>query len=145
MQTAPQPSEIPVAIPARPPAADGTPGTPGIPAPKHGGWWGTIEDQFALRQLISEYLTPVETNNFWYALGGVLAIALTCEVLTGILLTLAYLPDAGQAYNVSRTLIGTAGWSVIINFHYWNAFLIFGLVMIHMVRVLLTGGYRGGK
>jgi len=75
----------------------------------------------------------------------VLAIALACEVLTGILLTLAYLPDAGQAYNVSRTLIGTAGWSVIINFHYWNAFLIFGLVMIHMVRVFLTGGYRGGK
>ncbi len=40
-----------------------------------GGLWSRIEDQFALRQLIEEYLIPVETNTLWYALGGVLVIA----------------------------------------------------------------------
>jgi quinol-cytochrome oxidoreductase complex cytochrome b subunit len=132
--------------PQPPPAGAGAKGATGeAPAPARRGWWATVEDQFALRQLIEEYLVPVEVNNVWYALGGVLAIALAFEVLTGMLLALAYNPDAGQAYAVSRTLIQSPGWSVAINFHYWNAFLIFALVMIHMLRVFVSGAYRGGK
>jgi quinol-cytochrome oxidoreductase complex cytochrome b subunit len=34
---------------------------------------------------------------------------------------------------------------VIINFHFWNSFVIFTLVMIHMLRVFVTGAYRGSK
>jgi len=33
----------------------------------------------------------------------------------------------------------------VLNFHYWNAYLIFAPVMIHMLRVFFTGGYRGGR
>ena len=102
-----------------------------------------VEDQFALRQLIQEYLIPVETNTIWYTLGGVLAMALGLEILTGILLSLVYAPDAGRAYQITTGLMQTPGWSVVINFHYWNAYVIFALVMIHMLRVFVTGGYRG--
>jgi quinol-cytochrome oxidoreductase complex cytochrome b subunit len=105
--------------------------------------WNKVEDQFALRQLIEEYLIPVETNTLWYTLGGVLMISLVLEILTGVLLSFAYAPDAGRAYAITKSLMQTAGWSVIINFHYWTAFVIFALVMLHMVRVFLTGGYRG--
>lgn len=105
----------------------------------------TIEDQLALGQLIREYLIPVETNNFWYTLGGVLAIALGFEVFTGILLTFAYTPDAGKAYEITSRLMTMPIWSVIINFHFWAAYVIFALVMVHMVRVFVTGGYRHGK
>ncbi len=118
---------------------------PGTAPARPGGWWQSVEDQFALRQLIEEYLIPAETNNLWYTLGGVLAIALGLEALTGILLAFAYNPDAGQAYDITRTLMQTPVWSVVINFHYWNSFVIFGLVMLHMVRVFLTGAYRGPK
>ncbi len=116
-----------------------------VAAPHHDGFWGVIEDQFALRQLISEYLIPKETNNFWYTLGGVLAIALVLEFVTGFLLSFAYSPDAGQAYDVTKMLIQTRVWSVVINFHFWNSFVIFALVMIHMLRVFVTGAYRGSK
>jgi quinol-cytochrome oxidoreductase complex cytochrome b subunit len=109
------------------------------------GWLGWFEDQLALRSLIDEYLIPVETNNFWYTLGGVLAIALGLEVLTGFLLSILYEPDAGKAYAITSSLLNTPVWSVIINFHFWSAYLIFGLVMVHMVRVFVTGGYRRGK
>ncbi|HEY3002930.1 MAG TPA: cytochrome b N-terminal domain-containing protein [Kribbellaceae bacterium] len=102
-----------------------------------------VEDQFALRQLISEYLVPIETNVVWYTLGGVLMLALAVEIATGVLLSLVYDADAGRAYGVTRDLIAAPGWSVVINFHYWNSFLIFGLVMVHMMRVFVTGGYRG--
>lgn len=112
-------------------------GRPGIRA--------RFEDQFAIGQLMRDYLIPVETNNLWYTLGGVLAIALVLEVVTGVLLSLVYQPDAGKAFGITQHLIATPGWSVVINFHYYNAYLIFGLVMIHMMRVFISGGYRRGK
>jgi quinol-cytochrome oxidoreductase complex cytochrome b subunit len=113
------------------------------PAPA--GWWGKLTDQFGFRQMVSDYLIPVETNSIWYLLGGVLAIMLALEILTGFLLSLVYVPDAGLAYQNVAGLLKQAGWGTIISFHYYNAYLIFALVMIHMVRVFITGGYRRGK
>jgi menaquinol-cytochrome c reductase cytochrome b subunit len=95
--------------------------------------------------MISEYMIPVETNTFWYTLGGVLAIALVLEIISGMVLALRYLPDAGQAYQITTKLLGEGGWSVALNFHYWTSYVIFGLVMIHMLRVFFSGGYRGPK
>jgi quinol-cytochrome oxidoreductase complex cytochrome b subunit len=34
---------------------------------------------------------------------------------------------------------------LILNFHYYNAYLIFTLIMIHKLRVFIIGGYRRGK
>jgi quinol-cytochrome oxidoreductase complex cytochrome b subunit len=104
-----------------------------------------LEDQFGFRQLVREYLIPVESNSIWYLLGGVLAIALGLEIGTGFLISLVYVPDAGKAYANVAHLLQTPVWSQIINFHFYNAFLIFALVMIHMLRVFISGGYRGGK
>jgi quinol-cytochrome oxidoreductase complex cytochrome b subunit len=43
-------------------------------------------------------MIPVETNTIWYTLGGVLAISLLLEIVTGMALAMRYIPDAGQAY-----------------------------------------------
>jgi quinol-cytochrome oxidoreductase complex cytochrome b subunit len=115
------------------------------PAGTRDSWWGKLSDQFGFRQMVSDYLIPVETNSIWYLLGGVLAIALALEIGTGFLLTTVYKPDAGLAYQDVSGLLQTFGWATIVNFHYYNAYLIFALVMIHMVRVFITGGYRRGK
>lgn len=104
-----------------------------------------IKEQLGLRGIISEYLIPVETNTIWYVLGGVLAIALVLEVLSGMILALRYIPDAGRAYQITSQLLREGGWSAVLNFHYWTSYLIFALVMIHMLRVFLSGGYRRGK
>ena len=109
-----------------------------------------LGDQFALGPLIRDYVIPVETNNIWYALGGVLAISLALEVLTGLLLSLNYTPDAGRAYDIaeggSHAFLESPGLApIVLNFHYWNAFVVFGLVMVHMMRVFISGGYRHGK
>ena len=76
-----------VKSPSPAPTTDGSGGPSSVvesPSRGHPGFWGVIEDQFALRQLISEYLIPIETNVIWYTLGGVLAIGLALEILTGI-------------------------------------------------------------
>jgi quinol-cytochrome oxidoreductase complex cytochrome b subunit len=118
---------------------------PSTEAPSHVGLEGRVEEQLGIRSLIREYLIPVETNSIWYLLGGVLAISLVLEIFTGMLLTFVYVPDAGKAYDITKSLINSPGWHVVLNFHYWNAFLIFALVLIHMLRVFITGGYRRGK
>jgi quinol-cytochrome oxidoreductase complex cytochrome b subunit len=107
--------------------------------------WATLSDQFGFRQLISDYLIPVESNSIWYLLGGVLAISLAVEIGTGFLLALVYVPDAAKAFDITKHLLNTSIWSTVLNFHFYNSFLIFGLVMVHMVRVFITGGYRRGK
>jgi cytochrome b6 len=117
----------------------------GSSTPAREGFLARLENQFGLRQLLADYLIPVETNSIWYLLGGVLAITLVLEILTGFLLSLVYTPDAGQAYGITQHLLATPGWSIVINFHFYASYLIFGLVMIHMVRVFITGGYRRGK
>lgn len=120
-----------------PPAAQ----APGAPR----GVWAKLSDQFGFRQLVSDYLIPVESNSIWYLLGGVLAISLAVEIGTGFLLALVYVPDAAKAFDITKHLLATSVWSTVLNFHFYNSFLIFGLVMIHMVRVFITGGYRRGK
>jgi menaquinol-cytochrome c reductase cytochrome b subunit len=104
-----------------------------------------VKEQLGLRGIISEYMIPVETSTVWYVLGGVLAIALVLEILTGMILALRYIPDAGRAYDITSQLLRETGWSWDLNFHYWNSYVIFALVMIHMLRVFLSGGYRRGK
>src|SRR5512132_593147 len=104
-----------------------------------------VKEQLGLRGMISEYMIPVETDTFWYTLGGVLAISLGLEIVTGMVLALRYIPDAGQAYQITSKLLDEGGWSVLLNFHYYTAYLIFALVLIHMMRVFISGGYRGAK
>jgi quinol-cytochrome oxidoreductase complex cytochrome b subunit len=118
-------------------------------APPTGTAWrrafGGVREQLGLRGMISEYMVPVEVNTFWYTLGGVLAILLVLEIATGMLLALRYIPDAGQAYQITSKLLGEGGWSVALNFHYWTSYVIFALVLIHMLRVFFSGGYRGPR
>jgi quinol-cytochrome oxidoreductase complex cytochrome b subunit len=123
------------------------PASPGSasPTPARRGFGSTLADQFGVRQMLAEYLIPVETNNIFYLLGGVLAISLGLEIFSGFLLSLVYTPDAGLAYGITQHLLATPGWALILNFHFYNSYLIFGLVMVHMVRVFITGGYRRGK
>jgi quinol-cytochrome oxidoreductase complex cytochrome b subunit len=119
--------------------------TEASPSPAQRGLLAKLSDQFGFRQMVSEYLIPVETNSIWYLLGGVLAIGLALQIGTGFLLTAVYVPDAGLAYRNVDHLLHTFGWATVINFHYYNAYLIFALVLIHMLRVFISGGYRRGK
>ena len=67
------------------------------------GVWGSLSDQFGFRQLVSDYLIPVESNSVWYLLGGVLAIALGLEVLTESCWRSSTHPTPGRRLPPSRT------------------------------------------
>src|SRR5512140_2021191 len=104
------------------------PASPGSvsPTPARRGLWSTLADQFGVRQMLAEYLIPVETNNIFYLLGGVLAISLGLEIFSGFLLSLVYTPDAGLAYGITQHLLATPGWALILDFHFYTSYQIFG-------------------
>lgn len=108
------------------------------------GFWPRVGDQLG-SSLLREYLIPVETNNFWYALGGILGIALVMQFLTGFIILFKYIPDAGLAFGITQSLIDSPTWHIILNFHYWDSFLIAILLVLHIMRVFISGAYRGNK
>src|SRR6266508_2896494 len=101
-----------------------------------------ITEQLGVRGILREYLIPVDTNTIWYSLGGVLGIAIVLELITGFFLATRYVPDAGRAYAITDELLHQGGWKIALNFHYYNSYVIFALVMVHMMRVFFSAGYR---
>jgi quinol-cytochrome oxidoreductase complex cytochrome b subunit len=108
-----------------------------------------LREQFGVTSLLDSmvrnYLIPHGTNNLWYALGGVLAISLGLEMITGTALLFVYTPDAAHAYQTTSRLLDSSVWAPVLNFHFYNSYLIFALVMIHMMRVFVSATYRGAK
>lgn len=113
-------------------------------ATENNSFWSRIGDQFGLG-IIRDYLVPVETNNLWYSLGGILGIAIALQFLFGFVLLYKYIPDAGLAFGITQSFINSPSWKIILNFHFYNAILIVGLVAAHMMRVFISGAYRAAK
>ncbi len=112
---------------------------------KKQGIWPWFKNQMALAPLLGEYYVPEETNNFWYSLGGVLMISLAFQVVTGIILTLKYIPDAALAFGSVSDMLHSPFWRITLSSHYFNSFLIYGLVMTHLMRVFVSAAYRKNK
>lgn len=98
------------------------------------GWrsvWNTI------------FLRKVPKVNWFYALGSATLFAAINQAVTGILLTIYYVPSPDQAY-ASVQYITTqvpAGW-LIRGLHHWGASAMVLLTVLHMVRVIIYGSYK---
>ena len=98
------------------------------------GWrsvWNTI------------FLRKVPKVNWFYALGSATLFTAINQAVTGILLTIYYVPSPDQAY-ASVQYITTqvpAGW-LIRGLHHWGASAMILLTVLHMVRVIIYGSYK---
>lgn len=79
-----------------------------------------------------------------HALGGIAVMLFVLQVLTGILLMVYYQPIASDAYESIQYLMGTAqlGW-LVRGLHAWGGSLLVLAMLLHLVRVVLQGAYRG--
>jgi quinol-cytochrome oxidoreductase complex cytochrome b subunit len=82
---------------------------------------------------------------------GALTVILVCiELVTGILLTVYYVPDAtgdpAQAFTSVRAIQETVrlGW-LVRGMHYWGASALLIVAVLHMTAVFWTGGYRAPR
>lgn len=110
-------------------------------AVKLGDW---LEERLGWRQVWAAiFLRKIPKVNWLYTLGSASLFVTINQIITGILLTIYYVPTPDHAYD-SVMYITTqvpAGW-LIRGLHHWGASAMVILVILHMLRVILYGGYK---
>lgn len=89
------------------------------------------------------FLRKVPKVNWLYTLGSAALFVAVNQIVTGILLTIYYVPTPDHAYD-SVQFITTqvpAGW-LIRGLHHWGASAMVVLVGVHMLRVIVHGAYK---
>jgi quinol-cytochrome oxidoreductase complex cytochrome b subunit len=80
---------------------------------------------------------------FTFCLGGLTFFLFLVETITGVLLMFYYRPVTEYAYIDMKTLEYAVQFGLVLrNLHRWGAHLMVICVMLHMLRVFLTGSYR---
>ncbi len=80
---------------------------------------------------------------YTFCLGGLTFFLFLVETATGVLLMFYYRPVPEYAYMDMKTLQYAVQFgSTLRNLHRWGAHLMVFSVMLHMLRVFLTGSYR---
>jgi quinol-cytochrome oxidoreductase complex cytochrome b subunit len=78
-----------------------------------------------------------------FCLGGLTFYMFIVEIVTGVLLMFYYRPTVEYAYLDMRLLEHVVMFGAIMrNMHRWAAHAMVILVMLHMLRVFLTGSYK---
>ena len=89
------------------------------------------------------FLRKIPKVNWLYTLGSATLFVVVLQGVTGILLTIYYVPTPDHAYD-SVQFITTqvpGGW-FIRGVHHWGASAMVILSVLHMVRVILYGAYK---
>jgi menaquinol-cytochrome c reductase cytochrome b subunit len=89
------------------------------------------------------FLRKIPKVNWAYTLGSATLFAMVLQFVTGILLTLYYVPDPDQAYASVDYITNelSLGW-LIRGLHHWGASAMVLLAILHMIRVILYGAYK---
>ncbi len=81
-----------------------------------------------------------------FGLGGSSLTLIGLMVVTGVLLMLAYEPSPERAY---ASVVGLQDQflfgGLVRNIHHWSANLLVAVVLLHMLRVVFTGGFHGPR
>ena len=86
---------------------------------------------------------PIHLKTWIWALGGTPAVLFTVQVVTGVLLTFYYVPQPMHAYeSVHQITFGVRfGW-LVRGLHQAASQLMIIAILLHMIRVFVTRGYR---
>src|SRR5688572_2123652 len=80
---------------------------------------------------------------WWFVTGSVLIMLLTVQLITGIFLTMYYVPSPESAYDSVRYIMERVTFGrVLRGLHFFGASFIVIAAVIHMIRVVALGSYK---
>lgn len=81
--------------------------------------------------------------NWWFTLGSASLFLFLLQGITGIMLTIYYVPSPDHAYDSIQYIMNgvTFGW-LIRGIHHWGASLMVLIVFFHMLRTYFFGAYK---
>ncbi|HVX81371.1 MAG: cytochrome b [Devosia sp.] len=97
------------------------------------------------KEHLMDYPTP-KNLNYWWTFGGILAMMLGIQIVTGIVLAMHYTPQANLAFDsVELIKRDVAGGRLIQAVHSTGASMFFFAVYIHIFRGLYFGSYKAPR
>jgi quinol-cytochrome oxidoreductase complex cytochrome b subunit len=90
---------------------------------------------------------PTPKNlNYWWTFGGILALMLGIQIVTGIILAMHYVPHVDHAFNSVERIMRDVNYGWLIRYMHANgASMFFIAVYIHMFRNLYYGSYKAPR
>lgn len=108
------------------------------------GEW--VLDRFPLASLWKDHMTHYyapKNFNFWYYFGSLALMILVLQIVTGILLTMNYKPDAKLAFDSVEYIMRDVSWGWLVRYmHSTGASAFFIVVYLHMFRGLMYGSFK---
>jgi quinol-cytochrome oxidoreductase complex cytochrome b subunit len=94
---------------------------------------------------IIDFPTP-KNLNYWWTFGGILALCLGIQIVTGIVLAMHYVPHVDHAFNSVEHIMRDVNYGWLIRYMHANgASMFFIAVYIHMFRGLYYGSYKAPR
>jgi len=91
---------------------------------------------------MGQYYAP-KNFNFWYFFGALSLLVLVNQLLTGIWLTMSYVPTAEDAFASVEYIMRDVDYGWMLRYmHSTGASAFFVVVYLHMYRALLYGSYQ---
>lgn len=91
---------------------------------------------------LSKYYAP-KNHNFWYLMGWLATVVLVNQLLTGIWLTMSYVPSGVGAFASVEYIMRDVEYGWLLRYlHSTGASAFFVVVYLHMFRGLLYGSYQ---
>ncbi len=103
-----------------------------------------LDERLAWRQVWETiFLRKLPKVNWLFTLGSATLFVAVNQAVTGILLTIYYVPTPDHAYDSVQYITNevTAGW-LIRGLHHWGASAMVVLAVLHMLRVVFYGAYK---
>ncbi len=114
-----------------------------------------VDERFGIKPIIEdviEHPVPEHVNPalhpraIVYCFGGLTFFLFTLLILTGIFLTMYYVPTPDHAYDSVRFISEELTFgSMVRGIHHWSASGIVIMVVLHMLRVYLHGAYKNPR
>jgi ubiquinol-cytochrome c reductase cytochrome b subunit len=90
---------------------------------------------------------PTPKNlNYWWTFGGILAVCLGIQIVTGVILAMHYVPHVDYAFNSVERIMRDVNYGWFIRYTHANgASMFFIAVYIHIFRGLYYGSYKAPR
>lgn len=111
--------------------------------------WGWVDDRLPVQRAwdthMAKYYAP-KNFNFWYIFGVLSLLVLVNQLLTGIWLTMNYVPTAEGAFASVEYIMRDVPYGDILRYmHSTGASAFFVVVYLHMFRSIMYGSYRAPR
>jgi len=92
-----------------------------------------------------DFPTP-KNLNYWWTFGGILAVCLVVQIVSGIVLAMHYVPHVSMAFNSVEHIMRDVNYGWLVRYIHSNgASMFFLAVYIHMARGLYYGSYKAPR